>query len=135
MSRSATVRWLEGTALNALTSSKGEHAPHNTRFGTTRGSLSTFLLNRSWRYQLAELGIHLRNPTDMLTVPLPQPLQFLYPVLRLPLWAWRHSIRRGRSPKVGVAKRFPDWTAVGFRACDHRPRAVEPCLALSRCHR
>jgi hypothetical protein len=42
---------------------------------------------------------------------------------------------RGRSPKVGVAERFPDWTAMGFRACDHQPRAVEPCLALSRCRR
>ena len=53
----------------------------------------------------------------------------------------RHSHRRlpatdrcrGRSPKVGVAERFPDWTAVGFRACDRRPRAVEPCLAQSCC--
>ncbi len=85
-----TMRWLEATALKAMAT---EHDPNKVRFGTTRSSLSTFLLNRSWRYQLAELGIHLTNPTDVLTIPLPQPLLFLYPVLRLPLWAWRHSIR------------------------------------------
>jgi hypothetical protein len=98
LDKSVTMRWLEATALSAMTMGQGEHDPHEMRFGTTRGSLSTFLLSRSWRYQLAELGLHLTNPTDVLTIPLPQPLQFLYPVLRLPLWAWRHSIDRGRAP-------------------------------------
>jgi hypothetical protein len=88
-----TVRWLVATALNAMTTGEGEHTPHEVRFGTTRGSLSTILLNRTWRYQLAELGIQLTNPTDVLALPLPQPLKFLYPVLRLPLWVWRHVIR------------------------------------------
>jgi hypothetical protein len=97
LDKSVTMRWLEATALKAMTTGQGERDPHEVRFGTTRGSLSTFLLKRSWRYQLAELGIHLTNPTDVLTIPLPQPLQFLYPMLRLPLWAWRHSIR-GRLP-------------------------------------
>ncbi len=99
LDKSVTMRWLETTALNAMTTGQGEQDPHEVRFGTTRGSLSTFLLNHSWRYRLAELGIHLTNPTDVLNVPLPPPLQFLYPVLRLPLWAWRHSVHRGRSPK------------------------------------
>jgi Uncharacterised nucleotidyltransferase len=98
LDKSITMRWLETTALKAMTMGQGKHDPHEVRFGTTRGSLSTFLLNRSWRYQLAELGIHLTNPTDALTIPLPEPLQFLYPVLRLPLWAWRHSVHRGGSP-------------------------------------
>jgi hypothetical protein len=98
LDKSVTMRWLEATALKAMTMDQCKHDPHEVRFGTTRGSLSTFLLNRSWRYQLAELGIHLTNPTDVVTIPLPQSLQFLYPVLRLPLWAWRHSIARGRAP-------------------------------------
>jgi hypothetical protein len=97
LDKSVTMRWLVATALKAMTTGRGERDPHEVRFGTTRGSLSTFLLNHSWRYQLAELGIHLTSPTDVLTVPLPRPLQFLYPVLRLPLWAWRHSIHRSRS--------------------------------------
>jgi hypothetical protein len=88
--KSLTVRWLEATAMNALNADQSEREPRDLRFGTTRGSFSTFLLSRSWRYRLAELKCHLTNQTDMLTVPLPEPLWFLYPVLRLPLWAWRH---------------------------------------------
>ena len=94
LDKSATMRWLVATALKAMTTGQGEHDPHEVRFGTTRGSLSTFLLSRRWRYQLAELGVHFTNPTDVLAVPLPQPLQFLYPVLRLPLWAWRHAKKK-----------------------------------------
>ena len=64
------------------------------RIGTTRGSLSTFLLSRNWRYWLAEMGYHLTNQADVLMVPLPERLRFLYPILRLPLWAWRHAKRK-----------------------------------------
>jgi Uncharacterised nucleotidyltransferase len=97
LDKSVTMRWLEATAVSAMTTGHGEHDPHEVRFGTTRGSLSTFLLSRGWRYQLAELSVQLTNPTDVLTLPMPQPLRFLYPVLRLPLWAWRHARGRRRS--------------------------------------
>jgi hypothetical protein len=90
MGKNFTTRWLEGTALNAMTAGQSEREPHKMRFGTTRGSLSTFLLNRSWRYRFVELNNHLTNQADVLAVPLPKRLWFLYPVLRLPLWAWRH---------------------------------------------
>jgi Uncharacterised nucleotidyltransferase len=92
--RGATVRWLEATALNAMTASQGELEPREQRFGTTRGSLSTLLLRRDWRYWLAELNLHMTNPTDVLTVALPGRLRFLYPVLRLPLWVWRQLTKR-----------------------------------------
>ena len=91
---SATERWLEATALSAMTRGHGERDPHEARFGTTRGSLSTFLLSDSWRYRLAELSSHLINQADALAFPLPQSLWFLYPFLRLPLWAWRHARRK-----------------------------------------
>jgi hypothetical protein len=94
LAKSATVRWLETTALNVMTTGQGEGDPHQARFGTTRGSLSTFLLNPSWQYWRAELTYHLTNQTDVLAIPLPGRLQFLYPVLRFPLWTWRH-LRRG----------------------------------------
>jgi hypothetical protein len=93
LGRRATVRWLEVTALTAMMTGQGEQDPHDARFGTTRGSLSTLLLGRSWRYRLAELNIHLTNQTDVLNVPLPNRLHFLYPLLRLPLWVWRHTIK------------------------------------------
>jgi hypothetical protein len=88
--KSLTVRWLEATAMNAMTTGQSECEPRDLRFGTTRGSLSTFLLSRSWRYRLAELNTHLTNQTDVLTLHLPERLRFLYPIMRLPLWAWRH---------------------------------------------
>jgi hypothetical protein len=93
LAKSATVRWLEATALKAMITGQGETEPREKRFGTTRGSLSTLLLCRNWRYRLSELGIHLTNQTDVLTVPLPERLRFLYPILRLPLWVWRHARR------------------------------------------
>jgi hypothetical protein len=93
LAKGPTVRWLEMTALNAMLLGQGEHDPHGVRFGTTRGSLSTFLLSRNWRYWLAELNIHLINQTDVLTMPLPKWLRFLYPLLRLPLWLWRHAAK------------------------------------------
>jgi hypothetical protein len=94
LDNSATMRWLEATALKAMTAGQGEQDPHHARFGTTRGSLSTFLLSRSWRYRLAELNIHLTNQTDVMTILLPERLRFLYPLLRLPLWVWRHAAKR-----------------------------------------
>ena len=47
-------------------------------------------LNNRWQYQLAELKGLFVNQTDVLTLPLPRPLWWLYPLLRMPLWAWRH---------------------------------------------
>jgi hypothetical protein len=94
LGKSATVRWLEATALQAMTTGHGEQDPHQARFGTTRGSLSTFLLSGSWRYRLKELNLHLNNQADMLTMPLPERLRFLFPFLRLPLWVLRHAAKR-----------------------------------------
>jgi hypothetical protein len=95
LGKNTTVRWLETTALSAMTAGQGEHDPHETRFGTTLGSLSSLLLSRSWHYRLKELNLHLNNQTDILTMPLPGRLRFLYPLLRLPLWVWRHATKRG----------------------------------------
>jgi hypothetical protein len=50
--------------------------------GRPVGSLSAFLSRRCWRYWLAEIGILLKNPADVVTLPLPRSLRFLYPVVR-----------------------------------------------------
>jgi len=103
LDNSPKMRWLVATALNAMNTGQGEYDPHEVRFGTTRGSLSTILLSRNWRYRWAELGIQLTNPTDVLTLQLPQPLGFLYPILRLPLWVWRHTVQRNaRRPQAST---------------------------------
>jgi hypothetical protein len=96
LGKGITVRWLEATALSAMTTGRGEYDPRKTRFGTTRGSLSNLLLSGSWRYKLKELNLLLNNQTDILTMPLPERKRFLYPLLRLPLWAWRHAKRSSR---------------------------------------
>jgi hypothetical protein len=94
---SATLRWLEATALKAMTVGNSEIEPRDILFGTTRGNLSCFLLSRGWRYWLAELKSHATCETDVLTLSLPKQFQFLYPILRVPLWLWRHSSKRIRS--------------------------------------
>ena len=89
--RDASVRWLERIAMNAITS---DLEPTEQPFGTTRNNLSHFVLRREWRYWLAELENHLISPVDILTLPLPERLAALYPILRLPLWLWRRSNHR-----------------------------------------
>jgi Uncharacterised nucleotidyltransferase len=92
--KQVSVRWLDTIAMKAITA---DLEPTEQLFGTTRNSLSHFLLARDWRYWLAELKHHLISPVDILTLPLPKQLQALYPALRLPLWLWRHSIHRGHT--------------------------------------
>jgi hypothetical protein len=93
---SAILRWLEATALKAMTAGNSELEPRDILFGTTRGNLSCYLLRRDWRYWLAELKSHATCETDVLTLLLPKQFQFLYPILRVPLWLLRHSSRRIR---------------------------------------
>jgi len=87
-------RWLEQAALLTMTAGHGEQEPLYARFGTTIGSLSAFLLRKSWRYRLAEFRNLVTNQADVLAVPLPERFRFLYPIMRLPLWVWRHASRR-----------------------------------------
>ena len=89
--QSPRVRWLEETALRTLTLGQGELDPRDVRFGTTRGTLSTFLLGQSWTYYAAELRNRAFNETDVLAVPLPERLRVLYPIFRVPMWLWRHA--------------------------------------------
>jgi len=86
--KNTTVRWLEAIAMQTITA---DLEPTEQLFGTTLNNLSLFLLNREWRYWLAELENHLISPVDILMLPLPDQLRVLYPLLRLPLWLWRKS--------------------------------------------
>jgi hypothetical protein len=90
----ATVRWLEALAMNAMTADRD---PTEVRFGPTLNALARFLLRSDLHYLLAELKVYSISPVDILTLPLPERLQLVYPTLRLPLWVWRHTIHRSRS--------------------------------------
>ena len=94
LSKDVAVGWLEAIAMKAITA---DLEPIDRPFGATWNSLANFLLGRGWRYWLAELKTYSTSPADILTLPLPEKLQILYPALRLPLWLWRHGIHRGPS--------------------------------------
>jgi hypothetical protein len=89
LDRHVSMRWLEVTALKAMSAGGGELEPHKLLFGSTRGSISRLLVGQDWHYWLAELKSLLICQTDVLMLGLPKRLQFLYPLLRLPLWVWR----------------------------------------------
>lgn len=95
--RNRKAQWLQRTALNAMDVERGDREHRKKRFGTTRGSLSVFLLGKGWRYRLAELRQLMNSTTDVLMVPLPKRLSFLYPFLRFPLWAWRNVCQQVRN--------------------------------------
>jgi len=90
-------RWLVTVAERLLTSGDASAEILDQPFGTTMVSASHLLLRREWRYRLAELRNMLTFDEDFLLLPLPPPLFFLYPALRLPLWAWRRARYQGRS--------------------------------------
>ena len=91
------ARWLERIGLWAMRTGNEEIALPDVAFGGTRIFFSHFLLGRGWRHAIAELRIFLTNTDDMLLLRLPENLSFLYPILRLPLWALRRLFGRSGS--------------------------------------
>jgi putative nucleotidyltransferase-like protein len=94
--KNASVRWLTSIAIQAITA---DLEPTEQLFGTARNNLSHFLLAFDIRYWLGELRNHLISPVDILTIPLPARLSAVYPIVRVPLWLWRHCVRRASSPQ------------------------------------
>lgn len=93
------TRWLASIALNAMAGG-GTRQIEDRKFGNLQIELSQFLLAdgpgawlRAWRSK--SIGWN-----DYLLLPLPRPLFFLYPILRVPSWFWRraaHLSRRRRA--------------------------------------
>jgi hypothetical protein len=61
--------------------------------GVAQGVLAQFLLGCGWAFFAEQCRIGLVGQGDIALVPLPPGLQFLYPLLRLPLWLWRRLCR------------------------------------------
>lgn len=74
-------RWLVAIALQAMA--------RESILGSLKIETSHFLLAPGLRHWLAELHSKSVGWTDFQSVALPRPLYFLYPLLRLPSWAWR----------------------------------------------
>lgn len=93
---SRRVRSLVRMALQALAAPDDGRA---TLAAVARNVLTPFLLGRGWRYVAGQLRATSVGVVDVIRLPLPAPLHFLYPLLRLPLWIWRRTIDAWRKPQ------------------------------------
>jgi hypothetical protein len=48
-----------------------------------------FLLGQGLRFYMTECRLALVSSADIVRLPLPRPLHFIYPLVRLPMWLWR----------------------------------------------
>lgn len=91
--RDPVVGRLEQLAMTAMTQGDAEIEPYDLPFGMTPINRSLWLMNGSFRYFWGEVNSRWISWDDVVKVPLPSGLQFLYPLLRLPLWVWRRAAK------------------------------------------
>lgn len=98
MPRDRIVRWLVSIAQDAMTGGGAVVQTRERPLGGVSIVLSQLLLAPSAGNWLAVLRQNAVGWTDYSRVALPRPLFFVYPLLRLPSWLWRHGGRvLGRS--------------------------------------
>lgn len=85
------ARWLAAIAERTMADTHAEAETARGFFSLTRVSASQFLLGSGSRFLMAQLRAELVRIRDVIDLPLPPALQFLYPFLRLPLWLWRRT--------------------------------------------
>lgn len=83
------LRRLEKLALNIVLEDRqlGPSTLH-------KASASHFLLGRGVAHLLSELKVKWTGRQDRLDIPLPPHLDFLYSIIRVPMWLWRRLPRR-----------------------------------------
>ena len=82
--------------MNAMVGADATKELKERAFGTTRVALMQFLLGGGRRNVVAQCRVMSVRLDDIVRYPLPGPLHFLYPMLRLPLWLWRRRPQGGR---------------------------------------
>jgi hypothetical protein len=85
---------LVAAALDAMVGPDGEMELFQRPFGPFRLLAPQFARGRGLRFFLAQCRLLVDSLDDKLDYPLPAPLHFLYPVLRLPFWVLRVQRRR-----------------------------------------
>jgi hypothetical protein len=91
---------LVAIAMRAMTApSTGSDRDPGIR-GVLRELRNRFLLGQGLRFYLAECRLALVGSADIVRLPLPRPLHFLYPLLRLPLWLWRRIKLALNAPRL-----------------------------------
>ena len=83
------VRWLCQFALATMTGGGAEAELRARPFARTQILMAQFALGGGWRHAAAQVRYRAISVHDRTHLPLPRPLHFLYPVLRLPLWLSR----------------------------------------------
>lgn len=90
-----TNRRVEKLTVIALSAMTDPHAgPEIDRgfLGVARVVRTQFLLGKGWEFFLAQCRVASVGPVDVIRLPLPRSLHFLYPLLRLPMWLWRRTL-------------------------------------------
>jgi len=98
------LRLLLAMALDAMVGPDGATEIESRPFGSTRVALMQFLLGRGAGYFMAQGRVMSVRVSDVVRYPLPQPLHFLYPLLRLPMWLWRRARRFGHNDPLPAPK-------------------------------
>lgn len=87
--RDRRTRWLVAAAWRTLLRGNAQTEVDDAVFGTFLVQLSLFLLGSGVSYHAAQLKYAMTSYKDIVKLQLPNRLTFLYPLLRLPMWAWR----------------------------------------------
>jgi len=80
---------LAAAALTALTAS----VPHADPVSVMREAVALFALGQGPAFYVRQCLLACFSVGDAILLPLPPALDFLYPILRLPLWLWRRASR------------------------------------------
>jgi hypothetical protein len=87
----ARVRKLYAITTDAMADRiRGENSGGNAP-AAARSFRTQFLLGQGWAFFAAQCRIASIGIIDVISLPLPPYLHFLYPLLRLPLWLWRRA--------------------------------------------
>jgi Uncharacterised nucleotidyltransferase len=94
------VQRLVAIAMAAMTARQTETEADAGFLGVARSVGTQFLLGQGWRFYAAQCRTASAGTFDIIDLPLPPWLYFLYPILRLPLWLWRRAraaVTRGKA--------------------------------------
>ncbi|MBS0246346.1 MAG: nucleotidyltransferase family protein [Proteobacteria bacterium] len=97
------AKWAVALALNMMNGGGNEVGEHERRFHSKRVALMQVLLGTNLRHYARVARDLSFNIDDMLAAPLPGPLHVVYPLVRLPLWAWRRlAVSPKRKSRSGI---------------------------------
>ena len=91
ISTSSRMRKLTAVAVAAMTAPHTDTETDGGVAGVARFVFIQFLLGQGWAFYATQCRVTSVGAADVVRLPLPRFLHFLYPLLRLPLWFWRRA--------------------------------------------